>query len=288
MNSGPTQGDSQPDQSLIAEQISNLMSPATRLQLGQLTILDSIDSTNSALQRLPAHEQHAHAILAESQSKGRGRRERSWFSPPGSNIYLSLGWRFGVGAPDLSSIPLLVAICTCRALARVGLKGHGIKWPNDVLMKGEKLAGILVEMQAEAGGPSTAVIGLGLNVNMPPGSRQHQEADVQIDRRWTDLASHLDEPGTVSRNAVAAILLDELIEGARAYEVNGFSVLQNEWNSLDLLAGKKVEVQFQNQVSSGVAEGISADGGLRVRSTEPSSPGQSRVFHAGEVRVFHD
>ena len=279
-------GDCQREQALNAEHISNLMSATTRLQLGQLTILDSVDSTNSELQRLPMKEQHAHAVLAESQSKGRGRRDRHWFSPPGSNIYLSLGWQFGVRTPALSSIPLLVALCTCRALSRVGLKGHGIKWPNDVLVNGNKLAGILVEMQAEAGGPSVAVIGLGLNVNMPPGSRHHRQAEAEINRGWTDLSSHLDQPESISRNAVAALLLEELIEGARAYEINGFATLRDEWDSLDLLAGKRVQIEHQKQVSEGLARGISEDGGLQVQ-IPVSTNGKYRVFHAGEVRVFH-
>lgn len=102
MDSGLNEGDHQsrhendPDQMLNAGLISNLMSPAARLQLLQLTILDVVDSTNSALQRLPAKQQHAHAILAESQSKGRGRRTRQWFSPPECNIYLSFGDRKSV------------------------------------------------------------------------------------------------------------------------------------------------------------------------------------------------
>jgi BirA family biotin operon repressor/biotin-[acetyl-CoA-carboxylase] ligase len=289
MDSGLDGGDHQPrhdndpGQMLNAGLISNLMSPAARLQLLQLTVLDAVDSTNSALQRLPAKQQHAHAILAESQSKGRGRRSRQWFSPAECNIYLSFGWQFANGRQGLSIVPLVAAVCVCRALSRAGLEGHGIKWPNDVLIGDQKLAGILVEMQAVAGGPATGVIGVGLNVNMPPQSREGLEAGERIDRRWTDVSSHLNASGPVCRNTVAALLLDELIDGVRHYETHGFSLFQSDWKALDLLAGRRIEIQHQGRTLSGVARGIDAAGGLRVERG-----GEVGVFHAGEVSVFYD
>ena len=106
-------------------------------------------------------------VLAECQTGGRGRREKSWHSPAGGNIYLSLGWWFRDCQWPLSTLPLIVAIAVCQALARAGLRGHGIKWPNDILVEGKKLAGILVEMQSAGSGPALAVIGVGLNVRMP-------------------------------------------------------------------------------------------------------------------------
>ena len=277
-----------PDSALNPELISNLMSPGARLQLSQLTVLDSVDSTNSALQKLPAREQHAHVILAESQSKGRGQRARQWYSPPGCNIYLSLGWQVTIGKHHLSNIPLLTAVCTCRALARAGLQKHGIKWPNDILVSGRKLAGILVETQAAAGGPATAVIGLGVNVNMPPGSPQQQEADRSIDREWTDLTSELGGAEPVSRNAVTALLLEELIEGLRNWQDTGFASFRADWEARDLLSGRKVELQHRDSVIAGVVRGIDEAGGLLLERSESVSAKAPEVFHAGEVRVFHD
>jgi BirA family biotin operon repressor/biotin-[acetyl-CoA-carboxylase] ligase len=270
-------------QPLDGELISNLLAPATRMQLAGLTILDTVDSTNSALQRLPAGQQHARAVLAESQSSGRGRRNRTWFSPPGCNIYLSFGWRFANDRGGLSHLPLVAAICACRALARAGLRDHGIKWPNDVLVGQSKLAGILVEMNAIAGGPATAVIGLGLNVNMPPGSRAGREAGATIDREWTDLSSSLESPEPPCRNTLAALLLDELVGGARTYGENGFAAFRKDWQALDLLSGRSVELQHRDRVLTGIARGIDEAGGLRVETG-----GRVTIFHAGEVRVYHD
>jgi len=280
-----TSGHEEPADVLKPEQISNLMSPGSRHGLAGLTVLDQTDSTNSELQRLTTDQQHAHAILAETQSSGRGRRDRNWYSPPGCNIYLSLGWQFDSNQVPLSTLPLLAAICVCRALSRAGLEGHGIKWPNDILIGRKKLGGILVEMQATAGGASTAVIGMGLNINMPRGSREQQEADLSIDRQWTDLSSQLNESDPISRNAIIALLLEELIEGVRLYTREGFEPYREDWKSLDLLQGKQVEIEHLGQVVSGIARGIDPDGGLCVERMEQAGV---TTFLAGEVRVFHD
>jgi len=263
--------------------IRELIAPLSLDHLARLTVLDETDSTNSALQRLPVEQQHAHALLAESQTGGRGRQQRNWFSPPGYNVYLSLGWQFVGGKQPLSTLPLAVAVCTCRALARTGLKGHGIKWPNDILAGGAKLAGILVELQAVAAGPAQAVIGVGVNVSMPKGSAARSEADTSIDRDWTDIASQLPLGSTgVTRNQVAAVLLEELLGGARTYASAGFSAFRKEWAAHDLLRGRKIQVWHQEHSTGGIARGISEDGGLIL---EVGGKAETRIFHAGEVRV---
>jgi BirA family biotin operon repressor/biotin-[acetyl-CoA-carboxylase] ligase len=241
--------------------IRELISRPSLGHLARLTVLRETDSTNSALQRLPVEKQHAHALLAESQTGGRGRQQRNWFSPSGYNVYLSLGWQFAGGKQPLSTLPLAVAVCTCRALARTGLKGHGIKWPNDILAGGAKLAGILVELQAVAAGPAQAVIGVGINVSMPKHSAVRTEADASIDRSWTDIASQMPRgSAAVTRNQVAAVLLDELLAGVRKYSSAGFSAFTKEWAAHDLLRGRKVQVWHQESSTGGIARGISEDG----------------------------
>ena len=277
-----------PFEVLEPERIRKLLSPLSMDRLFRLTVLDETDSSNSALQRLPLEQQHAHVILAESQTRGKGRRQRSWYSPPGCNVYLSLGWRFADSELPLSTLPLVAAICTCRALARTGLQGHGIKWPNDILVNGAKLAGILVELQTTAGGPAHAVIGVGVNVSMPKSSAAGQQADAAIDRKWTDLASHLPcAASSFSRNSVAALLLDELLAGVLEYEAAGFSAFSTEWMALDLLAGQQVRVQHQETSSAGIARGISEDGGLLLEVIKADGRVEKRIIVAGEVSVHH-
>ena len=267
--------------------IRGRMLPPSLQLLERLTVLNETDSSNSALLRLPVEQQHAHAILAESQTRGRGRRQRDWYSPPGCNVYLSLGWSF-TDNRALSTLPLVAAICTCRALERIGLRGHLIKWPNDILVSGAKLAGILVELQATAGGPAHAVIGIGLNVSMPEGSAAQIEADDIIDRSWTDLVSQMPgASGGVSRNDIAAALLDELLSGIRDYESAGFESFRAEWMALDELADREVRVQLQDSSISGIARGINVDGCLVLEERNPDGHTEQRIIYAGEVSVRH-
>jgi BirA family biotin operon repressor/biotin-[acetyl-CoA-carboxylase] ligase len=260
--------------------IRKAMRPQAESGLRQLTILKETDSTNNAVLRLPGQQQHAHAVVADRQTRGRGRRQRSWHSPAGGNVYLSLGWWFRETKWPLSTLPLLVAICVCRALTRVGLQGHGIKWPNDILVDGEKLAGILVELQSAGNGPALAVIGIGLNVRMPPADPEELEA--AIDRPWTDLESRMGPARNgISRNLLLAYLLDELLESLDRFEREGFEGFTAEWRERDLLLKKEIRLEQDGQYQEGVARGVDANGGLIL---ETANEGR-RVFHSGEVSV---
>ena len=275
-----------PFEALDPSRILERMSPLSLQLLASLSVLDETDSSNSALQRLPLEEQHAQAILAESQTRGRGRRQRRWYSPHGCNIYLSLGWFFKDGSRCLSTLPLVAAICICRALERAGLQGQRIKWPNDVEVSGAKLAGILVELQASTSGPAHAVIGIGLNVSMPAGSPARIEADASIERSWTDLAAQLSrDSGEISRNDVAAALLDELLTGIHEYESAGFDGFRAEWKQLDALEGREVRVHLPDNSVTGVARGINSDGALVLDVMGPAGHTEQRLVHAGEVSV---
>jgi BirA family biotin operon repressor/biotin-[acetyl-CoA-carboxylase] ligase len=258
------------------------MTSAAQALLRELTVLEETDSTNACLARLPLARRHAHAVLAESQTRGRGRRQRSWYSPAGGNIYLSLGWRFDPAPPHLTTLPLVAGVCVCRALERAGLHNHGIKWPNDILVGGLKLAGILVETQSDAGRAVIAVIGIGLNVRMPktpaglpPGA---------IDRPWTDLAGHLPAAQRgIGRNALAALLLEELLPGLEDYANAGFEPFREAWNKLDLLSGKRVGIGGNGMASKGTVFGIDESGGLAV---DIDGYGV-QVLHAAEVSILH-
>ena len=268
---------------LNAEAISEGVLPALRARLRLVTVLEEVDSTNSQLQRLPAPERHAHALLAERQVSGRGRRQRNWHSPAGGNIYLSLGWQFRDGQLPLSTLPLVVAVCAAQALSRAGLRGHGIKWPNDILVNGAKLAGILVEMQSLGQGASTAVIGIGLNVRMPV--REGEDPMQLIDRPWTDLQSHLPEGSmAVGRNQLAVHLLDQLLAAMGRFEQTGFDTFVAAWEQFDLLNGNPVMLDLDEGTVTGIAQGINNDGELMVVMED----GNVCSFHSGEVRVFHD
>ena len=112
----------EPLELLDRERILASLSTAGGQKLNDLVIKGMLDSTNSALQRMPLAQQHATAILAEHQSQGRGRRGRQWYSPYGKNLYLSLGWMFEKSLSELGCLPLVVALATAQALRRAGLE----------------------------------------------------------------------------------------------------------------------------------------------------------------------
>jgi len=267
---------------LDAKLIREGMTETARARLRHLTLLHETDSSNAYVLRLPQDQQHAHAVLAESQQQGKGRRQRSWHSPPGGNIYLSLGWHFAESEYPLSTLPLVSAICVCKALSRAGLAGHGIKWPNDVLVDGRKLAGILVEMQSAGNGPATVVIGIGVNVRMPDAGSD--ELKSAIDRPWTDLASRLGaESAAMSRNELVAMILDETLSALELFQASGFEAFRADWENLDLLYGNTVELEQDGQNPAGRARGVDPHGGLLLEGGD----GEMRVFHSGEVSVIH-
>ena len=243
-----------------------------RDKLVALNIEATVDSTNSALQRLPLTQQHATVVLAEHQSSGRGRRGRQWHSPSGRNLYLSLGWRFDKPLSELGCLPLVVALATAKALSRTGLRGHQVKWPNDLLLDGRKLCGCLVEMQGEPQGPCHAVLGVGINVHMPATGET-----AGIDQPWTDMHSQLSE---FSRNDLVALLLEELIVQLVLFDDQGFGPLKDIWEAWDGLYGRTISVYSGISPVSGVASGIDDSGALLLDTGT-----QMLKLHSGEVSL---
>lgn len=191
----------------------------------RLDVLEETDSTNDELLRLPSRERHGRVVLAERQTAGKGRRGRAWQSP-GGNICLSVGWRFAYSPRFLRDLPLVVSVCVCRALARVGLEGQRIKRPNDILVDDAKLCGILVETRGRRKSCDT-VTGIGINV------RVAEEAGERIEQSWTDLQRLLGD-GLPSRNAIVAAVLEELLP--RFHDERGMSAfLADAWPGWDLV-----------------------------------------------------
>ena len=252
--------------------ILSRMAPLIREQLNRLQIESSVDSTNSAVQRMPIEGQHGTAILAEQQKAGRGQRGKHWYSPFARNLYLSLGWRFERSPTELGCLSLLSALSAARALSRAGLEEHGIKWPNDILLHGQKLCGCLVEVQGDSRDSCHAVLGVGINVHMPA-----SEADIAIDQPWTDLESHLTK---CSRNSLAALLLEELITHLALFADQGFEPFREDWQQYDLLKGRTVDAVAGTRTLRGMATGIDGNGALLL-----DTGGEVLILHSAEVSL---
>ena len=261
-----------PLEMLDAATIRAQLEPTLRKRLGAIDVHWQVDSTSSVLLRQAAQGAPDLSIcVAEAQSAGRGRRGRDWISPLGGNVYFSLLRRFGAGMGALSGMSLVAGIAATQALADCGVGNAGLKWPNDVLADGRKLAGILVELGGEYLGPCHAVIGIGINVRLP---RQFRAGQPSI-----DLAAVC---GGVppSRNAVIARLLVRLVAALDRFEHAGFAPFRAEFARHDLLAGRAVRVHAGKQEHDGVAEGVDDRGALRVRHD-----GVATVYDSAEVSV---
>jgi len=248
------------------------LKPAIRDIVTNLSIEPSLDSTNSALQRLPFEQQHAAVILAEHQSGGRGRRGRQWISPYGKNLYLSIGWRFECSMPELACLPLVVALAAANALTRAGLEGHRVKWPNDLLLDGRKFCGCLVELQGDSHGPCHAVVGVGINIHMPA-----SPLTTAIDQAWTDLHSRLP---LCSRNELAVLLLQELVNQLTLFAGAGFAPFRDQWQQMDGLCGQTINATVGSNRVRGIAKGIDERGALLV-----DTGNQVLSLYSGEVTL---
>ena len=238
-----------------------------------LEVAWSVDSTNAELWRrspVPGWE----ILLAEQQTAGRGRLGRSWVSPLSSQVCMSLRGRFAGGLAQLEGLSLVAGVALSEALHGLGFRQVGLKWPNDVLADGCKLAGVLVECRGERDGPVQVVVGIGINVRLP------HNTSLAIDQPWTDLARLAADGAPPSRNAVAIAMLQHLLEALACFEREGlapFPQVGLKWPN-DVLADGCVLAG--RRVIEGQALGLAADGGLRV-----ATDAGEQVFHGGEVSV---
>ena len=248
-----------PTQMLKEQVIRSALPAAVRRRLGALEIHWEIDSTSNELQRRGGDAADFSMVMAETQTAGRGRRGRSWLSPPGMNIYLSCLKRFDAGFAALSGLSLAIGVILLRALHVLGIEGARLKWPNDVLADSGKLAGILVELSGEYQGPCAAVIGIGLNVRLTDALREQAGQPV------CDLAT-LAHGVAPDRNQVAVALITSLVEGLAQFEREGFAAFVDEYADYDALRGVPLRVSSAAGDIDGIGAGIDARGALQLQT----------------------
>ncbi|MEQ8661018.1 MAG: biotin--[acetyl-CoA-carboxylase] ligase [Gammaproteobacteria bacterium] len=219
------------------------------------------DSTNERLLRAHdeqggTHDQHGRVLFAEYQTAGRGRRGDRWISPPGSGLCFSLAWRFDTPPPTFSALSLAVGLAVVTCLEGEGVRDARLKWPNDVVRGNAKIAGILIEMRAEAGGPCLAVIGIGINTALPAAARG------LIDRPSEDVSTASGR--AVSRNRLAAALLASLATMLQRFARSGFAPFHAAWLARDALADTAVTLELGNRTVSGTARGVDEHGALVI------------------------
>ena len=261
---------------LDAERIYGLLSPTVRNHVLSVEAAWTVDSTNSVLLARQNPPFGACEIrLAEYQTAGRGRRGRAWVAPPGGSICLSLSWAFKEVPQDLGALGLVIGVCALRALRDSGLEDARLKWPNDIVVDGKKLGGILIELRAESSGPACVVIGIGLNVALGVNVLKALE-DTGVSA--TDLATAgLKQP---SRNAIAAAVVGEVVRGLLVFEKDGLKAFAEEWRAVDALRGRQIDVHTLEGIARGLARGIDLHGALVVET-----PQGVKRFISGDVTV---
>ena len=237
----------------------------TRARIERLDLLRTAGSTNSELLAgAPPTPGRARVCIAEFQTSGRGRRGRSWSSPPGTGLAFSVAWRFEMPPQRLSSLSLASGVALAESLSacRCGL---GLKWPNDLVWQGRKVGGILTELSGETEGATTAVVGVGINHHLP--ARWSPDAMPAGGLEPTDLHAVLG-PDLPGRNAVGAALVAGLIDGFLRFEREGFIPFARAWRDLDVLQGRKVTVSRRSLRTTGIARGIDLSGALLLEGMD--------------------
>jgi len=263
-----------PVELLDQEKIYQAVDSRTQDLISSFEIHDQIHSTNSYLMESSQNNTSTGIIcLAEHQTAGKGRRGRTWVSPYGSNIYLSILWRFQQQGPAaLSGLSLAIGVAAIRALKHQQIQGIGLKWPNDLYCQEKKLGGILVEVSGESDGPCVAVVGLGLNLFLP-------EAEAEnITQSWTDLTK-ITGKNRLPRNQLAGTLVNHLLPVIAGFEHAGIKTYLDEWRMYDCLKNRSVTLHSGNRQIEGIVGGIDDDGLLVMKRQD----GTVQLFASGEV-----
>ncbi len=239
-----------------------------------ILVHDVVASTNDLAMSLAAEEGigHGTVIVADRQTRGKGRLGRRWESPGGKNIYMSLIIRPELSPPDLTMLTVLAAVAGARAIQNTGDIPAKIKWPNDLMIDDKKLGGILTEVRSDPDRISLAVIGIGINVNM-------RSADFPGGLRSIATSMRSAAGHAIARNALIIQLLREFEHWYGILTTEGKRLLLHAWRKHSATLGRRVSVTVGNEKISGIAEDINDNGMLRLKMHS----GQYRNISAGDI-----
>ncbi len=258
-------------QMLDAELIRSHLAASTLSWLHQLEVLPVVGSTNTLLMEMAKTQSlDGQVMLAECQVAGRGRRGRRWQSPIAANLAISLGFALERPLAELGGLSLVVGMALVDALDPTGTIGLGLKWPNDLLQNGRKLAGILVEL-AEYEGRTQVVVGIGVNW------RLNDAVEAQIDQPAVAMSQLAPD---LTRNEGAARLINQVAWFVDRFAEHGFGPLRDAYDRLHHLHGAMCNIHLGQDTLKGKIVGVMEDGSL---SAEVG--GVVRKFSSGEVSL---
>lgn len=233
----------------------------------------SVGSTNEYALSLAAQgAAHGTVVVAEEQTAGRGRLARPWLSPAGCGIYLSMVLTEPLPSRDAAKVTLIAALTLVQSLHRDYGLPAAIKWPNDVLVQGKKVAGILTEMQADPDVVRFLVVGVGINVNQ-------REEDMRGPFRYPASSLALETGHAVRRSPLLAAYLNGFERDYERFRASGFATFLPDLEAVSAVLGKHVTVHCGNEQATGRALGLTAEGALRLEASE----GKERELWVGEI-----
>lgn len=233
-------------------------------------LIPVIDSTNQYLLNQIPQLTSGTACVAEYQTNGRGRRGRQWFSPFGSNLYLSLYWCFNQGPAATMGLSLAIGTVIARVLYQVSGKEVKVKWPNDLYLQDKKLAGILVEMVGRTGDDAHVVMGVGINLAM------EKPDQAIVNQQWANL-------GYIDRNQLVGELIQALRVAMATFEKEGLSAFIDDWYTLDNFVDRPVKLLIGDKQIHGIARGINQQGALLLEQQ-----GHVTAYVGGEISLRSD
>jgi BirA family biotin operon repressor/biotin-[acetyl-CoA-carboxylase] ligase len=254
-----------------------LQSRLTGRRIGcRLHCEETVDSTNRlAMELARGGAPEGTVVLADCQTAGRGRLQRSWQSPPGCNLYLSVILRPAIPPHDASQITLLAGVAVAEAISAVCSERVGIKWPNDLLIGGRKVCGILTEARTARGVIDSVIVGVGLNVNV-------ERANFDPAHRETATSLREETGREHSREDLLFLLCERLEKWYETFLLEGFAPVRKAWLVRVEMAGKRLRVLFCDEVQEGVFAGIDRDGALLIADEQ----GTVRRITAGDATVM--
>jgi BirA family transcriptional regulator, biotin operon repressor / biotin---[acetyl-CoA-carboxylase] ligase len=263
---------------LDADRIRAALPAGMAARLGVLQVEADTRSTNASVLAAERPVGELVACLAEYQSAGRGRRGRRWLCAPGAGICLSVGGRLASAPSDYAALPTAVGVACAAALEALGVPRIGLKWPNDLLLDGGKLGGILIELRGEAQGPATVAVGVGLNVCLGPAGRMAIESAGGVPP--ADLAQ-VPAAAALERNTVAAALIAALANCLARAPAGLDEAVRAGWRRRDVLWNRAVRIEGAGTSLAGIARGIDRSGALLLAGED----GTSHRVTAGEVSL---
>ncbi len=238
--------------------------------------LGTVDSTNAyAMDLAEKGAEHGTVVIAENQTKGRGRLGRTWVSPPGGNIYMSVILRPSIQLAEGTLLTIMAGVACCRALRNgTGIQVE-IKWPNDLMVSGRKAGGILTEIKANAGNIVFAVMGIGINVNT-------SLEDFPSDVKETATSLRNEAAKEYPRDILVAGILGELEGCSDILAGGGKELILDEWRRLTTMLGRKVMAVLGDETLTGIAEDVDEQGMLLLRL--PS--GLLKKINTGDLTIL--